>query len=236
MQRNWIGRSRAPHVDFADRAAATRPSRCSPPGRTRCTARRSSSSPRTRRSPRELCAPEKRAELDAYVEQVRKLSDIDRQTTERPKTGVDLGVVAVNPVNGEELPVFAADYVLADYGTGAIMAVPAHDQRDLDFAQAFDLPVRVVVDTGDARPERHRDRHRRRRFAGQLRPVRRAAEGRGDRGGRQRTWRPRAWAARRSTTGCATGCSRASATGAARFPSSTARRAAAFRCPTTSCR
>ncbi len=66
----------------------------------------------------------KRAELDAYIEQVRKLSDIDRQTTERPKTGVDLGVVAINPVNGEELPVYAADYVLADYGTGAIMSVP----------------------------------------------------------------------------------------------------------------
>ena len=61
-------------------------------------------------------------------------------------------MTAVNPLNGEELPVFAADYVLADYGTGAIMAVPAHDQRDLDFARAFDLPVRTVVDTGEADP------------------------------------------------------------------------------------
>ena len=65
----------------------------------------------------------------------------------RPKTGVFLDRYAINPVNGERLPIWAADYVLADYGHGAIMAVPAHDQRDLDFARAFDLPVRVVVDT-----------------------------------------------------------------------------------------
>ena len=67
--------------------------------------------------------------------------------TDRPKTGVFLERYAINPVNGERLPIWAADYVLADYGHGAVMAVPAHDQRDLDFARAFDLPVRVVVDT-----------------------------------------------------------------------------------------
>jgi leucyl-tRNA synthetase len=82
------------------------------------------------------------------VEQVRKLTDIERQSTEREKTGVFLGRHAVNPVNGELIPVWAADYVLPDYGTGAIMAVPAHDQRDLDFARAYGLGVRVVVDTG----------------------------------------------------------------------------------------
>ncbi|MFL6173051.1 MAG: class I tRNA ligase family protein, partial [Marmoricola sp.] len=71
----------------------------------------------------------------------------------RPKTGVDLGVTATNPVNGEQIPVWASDYVLADYGTGAIMAVPAHDQRDLDFAKKFGLPVRRVVDTGEPNPE-----------------------------------------------------------------------------------
>jgi leucyl-tRNA synthetase len=70
-------------------------------------------------------------------------------STDRPKTGVDLGVTAVNPVNGEQIPVWASDYVLAEYGTGAIMAVPAHDQRDLDFAKAFSLPVRRVVDVPD---------------------------------------------------------------------------------------
>ncbi len=82
-----------------------------------------------------------------YLATVQKTTDIDRQSTDRPKTGVFLERYAVNPVNGERLPIWAADYVLADYGHGAVMAVPAHDQRDLDFARAFDLPVKVVVDT-----------------------------------------------------------------------------------------
>ena len=86
-------------------------------------------------------------EFAAYVEQVRQTPDIERLSTEREKTGVFLHRYAVNPVNGERLPIWAADYVLADYGHGAIMAVPAHDQRDLDFARKFDLPVRVVVET-----------------------------------------------------------------------------------------
>jgi leucyl-tRNA synthetase len=100
----------------------------------------------------ELCAPQERAALDAYLEQVRRLTDIDRLSTEREKTGVFLGRYAINPVNGERIPVWAADYVLADYGTGAIMAVPAHDQRDLDFALKFGLPVRVVVATDEPDP------------------------------------------------------------------------------------
>src|SRR6267154_648678 len=87
-----------------------------------------------------------------YVAQVRKLTDIERQASDRTKTGVFLGRYAINPVNGERLPVWAADYVLPDYGTGAIMAVPAHDQRDLDFARVFGLPVQVVVDTGEPDP------------------------------------------------------------------------------------
>ena len=90
-------------------------------------------------------------EFGEYLEQVKKSSDIDRMATDRPKTGVFLHRYAINPVNGEQLPVYASDYVLADYGTGAVMAVPAHDQRDLDFAKAFDLPVRVVV-AADADP------------------------------------------------------------------------------------
>jgi leucyl-tRNA synthetase len=72
--------------------------------------------------------------------------------TDRPKTGIFLGRYAINPVNGEKLPIWASDYVLADYGTGAIMAVPAHDQRDLDFARAMKLPVRVVVQTEEEDP------------------------------------------------------------------------------------
>ncbi len=91
-------------------------------------------------------------EFAAYLEQVRRTSEIDRLSSEREKTGVFLHRYAVNPVNGERLPIWAADYVLADYGHGAIMAVPAHDQRDLDFARRFDLPVRVVVETGEEDP------------------------------------------------------------------------------------
>ncbi len=82
-----------------------------------------------------------------YLESVGRETDIERQSTDRPKTGVFLERYAINPINGERLPIWAADYVLADYGHGAVMAVPAHDQRDLDFARAFDLPVKVVVDT-----------------------------------------------------------------------------------------
>ncbi|MBP7972555.1 MAG: leucine--tRNA ligase [Candidatus Nanopelagicales bacterium] len=86
-------------------------------------------------------------EFDDYLAEVKKVTDIDRLATDRPKTGVFLHRYAINPVNGERLPVYASDYVLADYGTGAVMAVPAHDQRDLEFARTFDLPVRVVVES-----------------------------------------------------------------------------------------
>jgi leucyl-tRNA synthetase len=87
-----------------------------------------------------------------YLEKVQQSNDIERLATDRPKTGVSLGRFAVNPVNQERIPILISDYVLADYGHGAIMAVPAHDQRDLDFAKAMNLPVRVVVDTGEEDP------------------------------------------------------------------------------------
>jgi leucyl-tRNA synthetase len=151
MQRNWIGRSTGAHVDFRIvgrdepvRVFTTRPDTLF--GATFFVVAADSA------LADELCAPEQRAAFDDYVEQVRRTSDIDRLAEGRQKTGVPLGRVAINPVNGEEIPVYAADYVLADYGTGAIMAVPAHDQRDLDFARAFDLPVRVVVETGGPDP------------------------------------------------------------------------------------
>jgi leucyl-tRNA synthetase len=95
----------------------------------------------------ELVLDEKKTELNNYIEQVRKSTDIERLATDRPKTGIFLGQYAINPANQQKIPVWAADYVLADYGTGAIMAVPAHDQRDLDFAKAFNLPIQVVVKT-----------------------------------------------------------------------------------------
>jgi leucyl-tRNA synthetase len=99
-----------------------------------------------------VCAPQQRAEFEEYLRQVRKLTDIERQAADRPKSGVFLGRYAINPATGERIPVWAADYVLPDYGTGAIMGVPAHDQRDLDFVRAHGLPVRVVLDTGEPDP------------------------------------------------------------------------------------
>jgi leucyl-tRNA synthetase len=146
MQRNWIGRSTGAEVDFAVEGRdepvtvyTTRPDTLY--GATFFVIAADSA------LAAELCTEEHRAEFEAYLEQVRKLTDIERQSTDREKTGVFLGVHAVNPVNGERIPMWAADYVLPDYGTGAIMAVPAHDQRDLDFAVKFGLPVRVVVST-----------------------------------------------------------------------------------------
>ncbi|SEM52316.1 leucine--tRNA ligase [Nonomuraea pusilla] len=100
----------------------------------------------------EIVTDEHRPAFEAYRAEVAKLSDIERLSTEKEKTGVFLGRHAVNPVNGERIPIWAADYVLSDYGHGAIMAVPAHDQRDLDFARKFGLPVQVVVHTGLADP------------------------------------------------------------------------------------
>ena len=149
MQRNWIGRSSGADVEFEiegrdERVSVftTRPDTLH--GVTFMVVAPDS----------ELAAElvggtsaEVRQRFTDYLDSVRAESDIDRLATDRPKTGVFLERYAVNPVNGERLPIWAADYVLADYGHGAIMAVPAHDQRDLDFARAFNLPVRVVVDT-----------------------------------------------------------------------------------------
>lgn len=147
MQRNWIGRSSGAYVDFVVEGRespitvfTTRPD-------TLYGATYFVVAPDAPIAD-ELCAPEQRPAFEAYLEQTKKSTEIERQSMERPKTGVFLGVYATNPVNGEHLPVWAADYVLSEYGTGAIMAVPAHDQRDLEFALAFDLPVRVVIETG----------------------------------------------------------------------------------------
>src|SRR6185437_12615711 len=86
--------------------------------------------------------------VTAYKAQAAAKTEVERQTEGRQKTGVFTGAYAINPVNGERVPVFVADYVLWGYGTGAIMAVPAHDQRDFEFARAFDLPMRIVVSPG----------------------------------------------------------------------------------------
>ncbi|MEO3813566.1 leucine--tRNA ligase [Sphaerisporangium sp. B11E5] len=147
MQRNWIGRSEGADVAFQIEGRAepvtvytTRPDTLY--GATFFVV--AADAPLAE----EIVSPEQRPALEAYRTEVAKLTDIERLATDKEKTGVFLGRHAINPVNGERIPVWAADYVLSDYGHGAIMAVPAHDQRDLDFALKFGLPVRVVVDTG----------------------------------------------------------------------------------------
>ncbi len=149
MQRNWIGRSIGADIDFEIEGRSekvtvfsTRPDTLH--GATFFVVAPDSDLAAELASG---ASAEVRMRFQDYLERVQKETEIERQTADRPKTGVFLERYAVNPVNGERLPVWAADYVLADYGHGAVMAVPAHDQRDLDFARAFDLPVRVVVDT-----------------------------------------------------------------------------------------
>ena len=92
-----------------------------------------------------LTAPERRQEVEAYAARAAIATEIERLSTDREKTGVAIGADAINPVNGERIPIFVADYVLSGYGTGAIMAVPAHDERDFAFAVKFGLPIRQVV-------------------------------------------------------------------------------------------
>ena len=148
MQRNWIGRSTGAQVDFAvdgsDQSITvytTRPDTLY--GATFMVLAADSEL-----AAKLVAGTDVEAEFKKYVETVKAASDIDRLATDRAKSGVFLNRYAINPVNGEKIPIWASDYVLADYGTGAIMAVPAHDQRDLDFAKAMKLPVRVVIDTG----------------------------------------------------------------------------------------
>ena len=151
MQRNWIGRSQGAHVQFVIEGRdepvsvyTTRPDTLF--GATFFVVAADSD------LAAELAAgTPAEAEFNIYLDKVKASSEMDRLESGREKTGVFLERFAINPVNGEKIPVYAADYVLADYGTGAIMAVPAHDQRDLDFARAFNLPVTVVVD-GDEDP------------------------------------------------------------------------------------
>jgi leucyl-tRNA synthetase len=146
MQRNWIGRSTGAEVQFVIEGRdepvtvyTTRPDTLF--GATFFVVAADSD------LAAELAAgTPAQAEFADYLVATKRESDIDRMSSDRPKTGVFLHRHAINPVNGERLPIYASDYVLADYGTGAIMAVPAHDQRDLDFARTFGLPVRIVVE------------------------------------------------------------------------------------------
>jgi leucyl-tRNA synthetase len=152
MQRNWIGRSIGAEVKFVIEGRdepvtiyTTRPDTLY--GATFMVVAADSA------LASELVSGSKvEGDFNKYLEGIKAVTDIDRLATDRPKSGIFLERYAVNPVNGAKLPIWASDYVLADYGTGAIMAVPAHDQRDLDFAKAMKLPVQVVVSSDEGDP------------------------------------------------------------------------------------
>ncbi len=92
-----------------------------------------------------LTTPDRRAEVEAYVESVRRLTEIERLSTVREKTGIFTGAYVINKLNGQKVPIWIADYVLLSYGTGAVMGVPAHDSRDFEFAKEFGVPIPVVI-------------------------------------------------------------------------------------------
>ncbi|MBF2079793.1 MAG: leucine--tRNA ligase [Synechococcales cyanobacterium T60_A2020_003] len=143
MQENWIGKSTGAHVTFHTETGdeitvfTTRPD-------TLWGATFMVLSPEHPLVPK-LTTPEQAATVDAYQKAASEKSEIDRTAEDREKTGVWTGSYAINPVNDEKIPIWIADYVLMGYGTGAIMAVPAHDQRDFEFAKQFNLPIKVVV-------------------------------------------------------------------------------------------
>ena len=148
MQRNWIGRSVGTNVEFkvagTDKAYTvftTRPD-------TLFGATYSVLAPELDLV-REITTPEQKEAVEAYIEETAKKSDLKRTDLAKEKTGVFTGAYAINPVNGKEIPIWIADYVLASYGTGAIMAVPAHDERDYEFARKFDLEIMPVIEGGD---------------------------------------------------------------------------------------
>ena len=148
MQRNWIGRSEGAEVDFkidghdaSFTVFTTRPDTLF--GCTYCVL-----APE-HELVKKITSPEQREAVEAYVDQAARKSDLERTDLAKDKTGVFTGAYAINPVNGQKVPVWIADYVLGHYGTGAIMAVPGHDQRDWEFAQKFGLPVVEVVQGGD---------------------------------------------------------------------------------------
>lgn len=154
MQRNWIGRSEGAEVHFNIDGTdekftvfTTRPDTLF--GATYCVL-----------APEhalvaEITTAEQKEAVEAYIDSVKAKSDLERTELAKEKTGVFTGAYAINPVNGEKLPIWIADYVLASYGTGAVMAVPAHDERDYEFAKTFDLPMKEVVEGGDITKEAH---------------------------------------------------------------------------------
>ncbi|WP_397539683.1 leucine--tRNA ligase [Rummeliibacillus pycnus] len=152
MQRHWIGRSEGAEVDFnikdTDkhfRVFTTRPD-------TLFGATYTVLAPE-HALVKEITTDSQREAVEAYLNEVKMKSDLERTDLAKEKTGVFTGAYAVNPINGREIPIWIADYVLASYGTGAIMAVPAHDERDYEFAKQFNLPIIPVLEGGDVEKE-----------------------------------------------------------------------------------
>ena len=149
MQRNWIGKSYGANINFeikdSDKVLEVFTTRAD----TLFGATYMVMSPEHPYVNELVAGRPEEAAVEAYQEKARRMSDIERTSTSNEKTGVFTGRYAINPVNGKEIPIYISDYVLMGYGTGAIMAVPAHDQRDFDFAKAFDLEIIPVVDPED---------------------------------------------------------------------------------------
>ncbi|WP_019205303.1 leucine--tRNA ligase [Limosilactobacillus ingluviei] len=149
MQRNWIGRSVGAAVYFKvagqeDKQIEVFTTRCD----TLFGASYVTLAPELDLVD-EITTPEQKAAVKAYQEAASRRSDLERTDLNKDKTGVFTGAYAINPVNGAKLPIWISDYVLASYGTGAVMAVPAHDERDWEFAKKFDLPIKRVLAGGD---------------------------------------------------------------------------------------
>ena len=144
MQRNWIGRSEGAEVDFPLQGLKDKLTVFTTRPDTIHGATFLALAPEHRLVPKLIAKHPKKAEIEAWIEKVRNTPRIQRSAEETPKEGRDTGSVAVNPATGEEITIWLANYVLPDYGTGAIMAVPAHDARDLAFARQEGLPVRLV--------------------------------------------------------------------------------------------
>jgi leucyl-tRNA synthetase len=152
MQRNWIGRSEGAEVDFAIADSKTRVFTTRPD--TLFGATYMVIAPEHKLVD-QIATPEQRDAVAKYKTEVAKKSDLERTELAKEKTGVFTGAYAINPVNGEQIPIWIADYVLASYGTGAIMAVPAHDTRDFEFATKFKLPIVQVVQPPDPKTDWH---------------------------------------------------------------------------------
>lgn len=152
MQRNWIGRSQGADVHFSVAGADERITVFTTRPDTLFGATYMVLAPE-HELVTQITTPEQQAAVQAYVEEAARKSDLNRTSLTKEKTGVFTGAFAINPVNGVQIPIWIADYVLASYGTGAVMAVPAHDARDYAFAKTYQLPIIPVVAGGDIEKE-----------------------------------------------------------------------------------